>query len=103
MCACVSFLLLFRFCFVLTPYAALKVILVSGPYEMEQTLLPDEICKFLEILQCSKLSFPTLQDRPGHTEVVRISKKYTLREKGVDSQQAKPYPSGGEKTTSLLG
>lgn len=97
------YLFCYCFVFVLTPYAALKVILVSGPDEMEQTLLPDEMCKCLGILQCSKLSFPTPQDRPGHTEVVRISKKYTLREKGVDSQQAKPYPSGGKKLPLCWG
>lgn len=88
-----SLLLFFGFCFVLIPYDALEVILVSGPDAMEQTLLPDEICKYLQILQCSKLSFPTPQDRAGQPEVVRISKKYTLRGKRSDRQQAKPHPS----------
>lgn len=93
----------FGFCFVLTPYAALKVILVwsSGPDEMEQTLLPDEIWKCLQSLWCSKLTFPTPQNRPGWSEVVRISKKkYTLRAKGSDSQQAKPYPSPKRKKST---
>lgn len=87
-----SSLLFLGFDFVLTRYDALKVI-VSGPDAMEQTLLPDEICKCLQILQCSKLSFPAPQDRPGHPEVMGISKKYILRGKGSDSQQANPYPS----------
>lgn len=77
--------------------------MILGSDEVEQTLLPDGICKYVEILQHSKLSFPTPQERPRCTAVwqvgvVRLSgKKYRLLWEG-DRQSASetiPFLGGG--------
>lgn len=76
---------------------------------MEQTLLPDEICKYLEILQCSKLSFPTPQESSrctavGQVVVVSLSRKKCMFLWEGDRQSAsEAIPFIGAKPASVVG